>query len=303
MDAGRLVQDSLSDVPEAYLIWIPIVAGFWIIWNLQQQRESDTTRTAVPLMVLAMIAGTGIVLALGLYGIEPSRFNQGALLAWPLWTAIVMAGMYGFPVLRTIYQPLLYLYLVWPPIYIALVNTWNPLLEHLSYRFFTGLSHYTSWVLATETRGSYWVQHGTHWIDINITAACSGSDSILALLVLFPVALLVFQMSRIQQWILILSGCLLAVIANNLRILIIFWAAHQWGSYVAFSIIHPVLGPLLFMVLVLSLLWYGGRRVRLVSPGGRVTGASMARGRIYVALAASLGLLVAVGVWASPFSR
>ncbi len=301
--AGRLVQDSLSDVPEAYLIWIPVVAGFWIIWQLQQHKGNYTPRTATPALIMAAIAGVGAFLAWGLYGIVPARFNQGALLAWPLWMALVMAMLYGPNVLGVIYQPLLYLYLVWPPLYIAILNVLNPLLERFSDGLFNALNRQVSWVLQTATKGSYWVQHGTHWIPINITAACSGSDSILALLVLFPVALLVFHMSRGQQWLLILGGSLLAFIANNLRILVIFWAAHQWGSYIAFSIIHPVLGPLLFVALVLVLLGYGGRRVRLVTPGSAWHRFPMVRGRISVAIAASLGLALAIGVWASPFSR
>ena len=303
VDAGRLAQDSLSNVPEAYLIWIPIVAGFWMIWNLQHQGMDSVLRRFVAVRVLGMVAGLGVVLAWGLYGVEPARFNQRALLAWPLWTALVMAGIYGPQVLRLIYRPLLYLYLVWPPLYIALVNALNPFLERLADGFFTSLSHRVPWVLATETRGLYWVHHGTHWSGINITAACSGSDSILALLVLFPIALLVFQMSRIQQLLLLLGGILLAFITNILRILVIFWATHQWGSRIAFGIIHPVLGPLLFVMLVLVLLWYGGRQVRPATPSGTFGEPIMVRRRIYVALCASLVLALAIGVWASPFSQ
>ena len=263
--AGKLVRDSLSDVPEAYLVWVPLVAYFWIGWELRHRALSDSSASARDgLPTMALVFAMGLILAGLLAGHEPGHFPSWPLLLWPTWLGLVVWVLYGPAAVRHLRGPLLYLYLVWAPLYIWIIHQINPALEHSAYRVFDAAARHTAWLtLDPHYRGAYLILHAGRWLAVSITAACSGSDSILALLVVFPVTLLIFDMSRLKKIVLILVGCVLAYVGNLLRIAAIFGAAHVWGRYWAFTIIHPLLGPLLFTALVLGLLFYGGRRVHV----------------------------------------
>lgn len=296
--AGRLVQDSLSDVPEAYLVWIPLVSYFWIGWQLQRTPETERSYRVAP-WFLGLVAAVGLLLGLTLGGMAPTRFNDSALLLWPVWTAMVMWVLYGLPTLAQIWRPLLYLYLVWPPIYIWIIDRLNPHLEAAAYHILNGFSHAVPWLHVLAAPGTYAVDYAGKPILVGVTAACSGSDSILALLVLFPVALLVFEMTWRRKLLMVAAGCGLAFIANILRIMVIFFVAHHWGPYWAFTIVHPLIGPLLFVVLVLLLLSYGGIKPAAASWGVRTVAAR----RAYMALGASAVFAVVLPLVLNPFGR
>lgn len=288
--AGQLIRDSLSDVPEAYLVWVPLVAYFWIGWELRHRPLSDSSARGAFATVAAVLA-IGLILGWLLAGHEPGRFPSWPLLLWPLWLGIVVWVMYGQAAVRHLWGPLVYLYLVWAPLYIWLINQINPALEHSAYHVFNAATRHTAWLtLDSHYRGAYLILHGGRWLAVSITAACSGSDSILALLVVFPVTLLIFEMSRLQKLLLILVGCVLAYVGNLLRIAAIFGAVHAWGPYWAFTIIHPLLGPLLFTALVLGLLFYGGRRVRVRALGELATVPVRVGGRTWVLLGSAFVL-------------
>lgn len=260
LDSGRLVQDSLFDVPEAYLVCIPIVTYLWISFLLRGSDERPKTLSISPIAILVVVALVGLLLVLLFQGRNVSRFNTSAFLIWPVWMGLVAWALYGRQALGRIVKPLLYLYLVWPPLFIALINSVNPTLRQTSYAIlnrFAGMAH---WVRGAQP-GMYFIQHHGHWIWANVTAACSGSDSVLALLVIFPVSLLVFDSSRLHKLLLIVVGCLLALVANNVRIMIIFAVIHFWGFYWGFKVVHPILGPILFLALLAALLSYGGLTV------------------------------------------
>lgn len=297
--AGRLVRDSLSDVPEAYLVWVPLVAYFWIGWELRHRvlaKSPASVRDGLPTM--AIVVAMGLILAVLLAGHEPGRFASWPLLLWPTWLGVVVWVLYGPTAVQHLRAPLLYLYLVWAPFYIWIIHQINPALEHSAYRAFDAAARYTPWLRPdSHYRGAYLILHAGRWLAVSITAACSGSDSILALLVVFPVTLLIFDMSRIQKMGLILVGCVLAYVGNLLRIAAIFGAAHAWGRYWAFAIIHPLLGPLLFTALVLGLLVYGGRRVHIRESLGELATVRVSEDRTWPLLGSAVVLAtVLIGV-------
>ena len=274
LSAWRLVKDSLLDVPEAYLICIPVVAFFWMGFQLHrysQQRVRGPWHWPVVVLVAC-----GLILQWSFgHGLE-TPFSTAFLIFWPLWAGIVMAALYGRQVIALLWAPLFYLYLAWPPLYIAIINAINPFLQHASYSILNSFAHYFSWIQPGGV-GSYGVHYGSRWIVTNVTAACSGSDSLLALLAIFPVALLVFDNSFKRKALIVAVGCVLAFIGNNLRIMAVLWAIHMWGPYWGLDVIHPLLGPVIFILLLVGLFTYGGLGVgprdRVSSPpatlGGR----------------------------------
>lgn len=258
--SSSLIRFSLSDVPEAYLICIPLAAYFWIArvrhgGRLDSVGANTQFRAAVVLVLLAVVGFAAYALW---GGHSASGASTPVLLGWPLWAGIVVWTLYGPNAVVRVVAPLLYLYLAWPPLYIAIINALNPRLEAFSYALLDRLARTTHW-LTPLTGGTYLVRGpGGHGIAANVTAACSGSDSILALLVVFPVALTLFESSRARKGVIVAAGCLIALAANNLRIAAILWAVHQWGPFWGFDVIHPLLGPVLFSLILLLLFSYAG---------------------------------------------
>ncbi len=299
--SGRLIQDSLSDVPEAYLVFIPLVAYFWIALSLHRMEAGRSADKLRALVVWLLIGTTGLILEWALGAQYSSRFDTSAFLLWPAWTGLVVWVLYGSGALARVWKPLLYLYLVWPPLYMAIINFFNPHLERASFAILYHLARDLSW-LSVIRPGSYAIQYGNHLTAIaNVTAACSGSDSILALLVVFPAALLVFESTVTRKLALIGIGCLLAFIANNIRIIVILGAVHAWGPYWGFDVFHPLLGPIMFVALLASLLSYGGLTVPRRAQGNSVSVAARASGQVYWLLGAAVGVAALLFHVANPF--
>ncbi len=261
LSVWRLVQDSLSDVPEAYLICIPLVAYFWMGFRLHRYSRGIPRPAGSWRWTIIVLLVCGFLLQWRLAHWAKVPFGTEFLIFWPLWAALVLGISYGEKALTILWAPLLYLYLVWPPLYVAIINGANPFLERACYEILNSFARQFPWVRRGRI-GVYGVHYSGHWILTNVTAACSGSDSILALLAVFPVALLVFDNSVRRKALIVAVGCVMAFIGNNLRIMAILWAVHGWGPYWGFDVIHPLLGPVIFIVLLMVLFSYGGLKVK-----------------------------------------
>jgi exosortase/archaeosortase family protein len=241
--ASGLIRYSLSDVPEAYLVVIPVVAYFWTAMRLRRDPEPPR-RGLADFWSALLVVGVGGVLALSLAGRFPGYANSPVLLLWPLWCGVTAAFIFGPGAFRHMLRPLLYLYLAWPPVFIAIINTINPGLQRAAFAILKGFGHMVWW-MRTLAPGRYAVNHGGAWITANVTQACSGSDSILALLAIFPVVLLLFQSSALRKLGLVVAGSFAAFVFNIGRIVFIFWVIHLWGPYWGFVVVHPLVGPVL----------------------------------------------------------
>lgn len=260
LESGRLVRDSLSDVPEAYLICIPVITLIWVGMMLHHGSISQTRIMAAPILVILIGAVTAVMGWLFWDQVVGAGSNR-ALLFWPIWLALVVWVLYGGRALPGVVKPVLYLFLGWPPLFVAIINRFNPFLERVAFFLLRIVSQWARW-LKNVHPGLYLVTHAGRSHLISVTAACSGSDGILALLVIFPVALFFFESSLVQKVLVIGVGCLLAFVANILRIIAIMATVRYLGWYWGFKIVHPLLGPVLFILLVGVLLSYRGFTVR-----------------------------------------
>lgn len=294
--AERLVTDSLKDVPEAYLIWIPILGFFWMYWRMQH-RQSNSTQSRPGWVSLAVVLLAG---GLAFFGGDPASVSLKnlVLLLWPLWSLFSVWVLFGEEYVALVTLPALYLYLCWPPLFIRIINAMNPYLERWSYQALSWFSHGLSWIVTVSKMPVEFAVRDTHqWVAINVTASCSGSDSLLALLVLFPIVLIIFDISWWRKALIITLGCVVAFWANAVRIFIIFWVTHVAGVFWAFSVVHPLIGPVMFVLLVVVLLGYGGMRVT----NQPTDTARIHPQRLPLALGIALGLAIVFVVIVSPF--
>lgn len=253
-----LFQGSLSNTPQAYLAWIPILAFVWAVWNLLfGQTVFGSSHRSMPLgLVLLALSGTWLTLGKHLWPVFFFRFDA-AFLAWPVWALGLGWLVFGFAASRSLLRPLLYLVLVWPPIYDGILAIVNPPLESIAVSAMTAFSDSVSWIGPGPVFGVFDVATGTDTVRVYVSQACSGSDSVLALLVLFPIMLIFFRLSLLRQALLVVGGCLLAFAANLLRIFLIILALRAFGYTFAFDVLHPVLGTVMFLAVVLFILLYG----------------------------------------------
>jgi exosortase/archaeosortase family protein len=130
---------------------------------------------------------------------------------------------------------------------------------------------------------------------VHLTTACSGADSILAILILLPVMLVVFEASPARKITIVVVGSLLAVVANNVRILAIIAALHYFGMTFALKILHPILGAILFFAMIALLLIIGGRKLLVTTA---VAGMALQRPRWW-RLTFVIAIAVVMTAWPS----
>ncbi len=292
--AWHLATVALADVPEAYLVCIPATAFPWSVWRLHAARVTPARAdSAWPRAVgIAMMAAV-LVLAL----VAPrSLVEASALALWPVWAAGVLLVLAGPKALGAAWLPLVYLFLAWPPPYLALVALADPALVQATYGVLHRLAGSFAWMHplgALPARIGVSTPKGS--IVVDVTAACSGADSILALLVLLPVAMSLFRTTLWRRLLLLVGGCLVAFVGNVIRLTLVMAAAHLVSAAFAFDVVHPLLGPVLFAGLTLALLSAAGR-IRTLPPQRPATTRALDRATFAWVAAASCAVLVALAL-------
>ena len=258
-----LFQVSLTDSPIAYLIWTPVLAFCWAVWNLYQISAYQNKVKQNLLMGLPLLIVTGFLLYFG-KEIWPAFFvmRYGALLLWPFWSIGVLWLLFGVGATKAVLKPMIYLILVWPPIYLYMISFTNPLLKTITLSAINQYRDSVSWMHAGSAPGIFQVMYDAQWVGIRVTNACSGSDSTLALLLLFPITLVVFRISTARKVLLVVGGLILVIVANILRIAVILFAVHYVSPSFALDVLHPLLGPILFFIIIIFLMLWGSRNMK-----------------------------------------
>lgn len=290
-----LFQQSLSNSPTAYLIWIPVMAFFWAGWSFHQMPAQHTQSAQSTWLAVFLCLGTGFLLYASMEFWPHWAIPEGVgLLLWPFWALFMFWILFGWRSLRRVINPLLYLFLVWPPLYLKIIGIVNPGLAYITVHMVYWFARQTNWVHMRASSTLLDVHAPGDWVTIQISNACSGSDSVLALLVLFPVMLVLFRTSFIQKVMMVVGGAVLAFLFNVIRIWLIIAGLHWFGYRFAFDILHPVLGSVFFVLIIVVLLYFGSRRA--VSHPVATVPIAIHPGRLRAGLAAVLtaGLTVSL---------
>lgn len=256
-----LFQGALADSPQAYLIWIPVLAFSWAVWMLFSASggvRNSSRETALGLLI-ALLSGFTLV-AGGTIWKHEFIVHDLAFLVWPFWASGLLMLLAGWRVAKSILKPMAYLVLAWPPLYAWILSILDPFLESFTNNMVSMWGHAYRWIHLGEEPGYFFVHSAGAWVLVSITKACSGSDSVLAALALFPISLVLFEASFLKKLLLVLAGCVLSVIFNMIRICLIFLALHLFGVWFAIDILHPVLGSIFFFTIIGFLLMIGSRR-------------------------------------------
>lgn len=295
--AQPLWGDALADTPYAYLVWIPVFAFFWAGWSMSRTDAYKDDAELNGIMGVLLLLLSGALLVAGMTSWAGSFVGDSAgLLVWPLWALGLAWIMFGVGVTGKLVRPLLYLLLVWPPIYSWIVNVTNPILENLANASLTVFAHFAPWLRVSYVYGDYYVKHAGHWFGVQVSSVCSGSDSFLAMLILLPIILVLFEGTVLRKAILIGFAAVMSVVMNLLRLIILVISGHLVGSNFTFGTLHPVLGMILFVV-TLIILALVGKLIGVRSKTVRATQSLPIPGWIRAGVAMAGALVLTVLLW------
>lgn len=251
--ASPLWQNLLADTPIADLIWIPVLTLAWAMWLVKRvplTRQDDRD--------LDLILGAGLALLTGMaLVIGPERwpsffvFDHAGLLLWPLWLLAITWLFWGMKTTRSLIAPLLYLLLVWPPIFEGMANATQGVLVRWAVSVLTLVSHEVAWLKPRHAQifGTFAVAYHSTPVVVVVAQACSGADSLLSAAIVIPVIWFLLRGSwQSKAWLssIALAG---ALVLNWIRLAIIVSCVHLLGPNLTFAYIHPVLGFVLFGLL------------------------------------------------------
>jgi exosortase/archaeosortase family protein len=298
--AKTLLDNSLADTPYAYLIWVPIFGFIWAAWTLRRVDRYPDDAELNSLMAVPLMAGCAIILLHGLS--QGWRFeflgNQIGLLLWPIWSMALAWLIFGVGITGRLWRPLAYLWLAWPPLYSGIVEFTNPILEKVADRSIRAATHVFAWIHLGPAPGVYFIDNHSHLVPVYISSACSGADSVIAMVTLVPIVLVTFRGRASLKWLAVVFGVVLALVGNLLRLGAIIGALHLFGSEFALGILHPLLGILIFILILWVLMWFS-RRVGLRSHLPKRTAALRLPGAGRVSVFGGGVLALTVASWLS----
>ncbi len=254
--ASPLWQNILADTPIADLIWIPILAMGWASWNLlviPSTANDDSELDAILGFSLALLTGMALV-------IGPARwptafvFDHGGLLLWPLWILAMTWLFWGLDATSKVTGPLLYLFLVWPPVFEGIANATQTLLVNWAIKILEISTSRLHWIHAVQPFGTFDVAYRSTEFAVIVAQACSGADSVLGAAIVIPVIWFLLNGKRSHKAYLALIALVGALVLNWLRLVMIVLAVHVIGPQFTFAYIHPVLGFILFALLTVFLI-------------------------------------------------
>jgi len=261
-----LLEAMRLDTPLAHLALVPFIAlGLAAIVRKRDAGPAIYDRQ------LDWIAGTFlVVVALSANVILPARLSTQFwiwridLLTLPLFVAGVISLLFGVRTLWKYRFGVGFLFLAWPYPYTLALDRWLNSFTELT---ITSLDKVLEFIpLAAKVAGSdtnFQVLKNGHDVTMSVASACSGANGLLGFGLVASAFLLVLDGSKKRKATWLLVGGLLVWVLNLARIMVIFWAAGQWGERVAIDGFHPFIGLIVFnlaiVVMVFALKPFGLR--------------------------------------------
>jgi exosortase/archaeosortase family protein len=190
--------------------------------------------------------------------------------------------------------------LAWPPLHIEVIG------KHLA-----GFTSWTVWAVhladrpfdfATRqgTSSAFAVVHDGTTSILDVALSCSGANG-LAATVIFGVAIVSLSSAPLAHrlmWLLV--GLAAQWLANVVRIMVIFWVAESWGVRVAIDDVHPVIGLVTFLAILVAM-WRIGRRVGIAPVNARVSASNVPRLVIAAVVICGIINVAQWGQWSPSF--
>jgi exosortase/archaeosortase family protein len=257
------------DTPLADLVLVPPIAAALAIAALRRHPFVVSLRLGrFDYLFAALLIG----IALALVAIGPTLWSKYFwamridLLTVPLFAAAVVVLLFGSRAVIPLGFPVLFLLLVWPLPYDAL-------LEHALSSFTQStagaverlavLTHVAS-PIAGSDGSRYLLEQGGESIVVSVASACSGVNALVGFGVIGIAAMWLVRGPVMRRLAWLALGAGLVWLMNVGRIVVVLFTAQRFGEHAAFDLLHPVAGivalNLGFLLLVRLLPLFGLHR-------------------------------------------
>lgn len=254
-----LLYKLLSDTPDAYLCFVPILFFAWSVYAMKAAPK--TYQNDVELNVILGLLFNVVLLSAFIWA--PKAFSLTfygqdlCLTLWPLWGFTTSVIFFGVGALRWMWKPLLFLFLVVPQFYDLISNQLTGVLTDIATRALEWAAHLTNWLTWQGNYGAVLYHHT--WVSLSITTACTGADSVMAVLLVLLYLFPQWTGRRLKKILFALLGAVIAVIMNLIRVGILITVIRIFGAGTLFELVHAVIGIFLFIAMAYALMRMGPR--------------------------------------------
>ena len=304
---ATLIEAMRLDTPLAHLALVPMIAGGLAYASRHNDAGPEIHDRQLDWIVGLLLCSVAVVTNTILPGRLSTQYWiwRLDLLSLPVFVAGVVAIVFGVRSVWKYRTAILFLFLAWPlPYSVALDRYLGRFTELTISALTSALSHIPIAARVVGSDSLFQIDYQGLPIKVSVASACSGANGLVGFLLVASAFVLVVDGSRFRKISWLVAGAVLVWVLNIVRILIIFWAARQWGESVAIEGFHPYTGLVVFnlavglMILAMRLF---GLRFRPVSnsprtsPGSRSSGSS--RQPTFAALTCAGLMALTVGVF------
>jgi exosortase len=247
-----------TDTPLSFVALVPLLALYLLIHDAGRHAAVPERRDPfVDGIVFALL----VIGCLCLLLVVPARFSwyywllRLDLLAVPLFATAVVALFWGLGGIAILWRALLYLVLVWPYLLLWLHQMLAPVLTAITTLFAAVVVRLLSLPFTVSPDDSArFLSTSARQFSIVIADSCSGTNALLGFIVVGLPLLLTWSGRPLDKLGWLLLGSMVAFISNLVRVGLLMYVSVQLGIEVAFGIIHPILGTVLFVTVFVGML-------------------------------------------------
>jgi len=253
-----VLQSLTTQTPLAYLGLVPIFALLLAVCEIQPRAGEP----AIDDRQIDYIIGLPLLLAAVAFNIiGPVRLStmfwlwRLDVVTLPLFTAGVIALVFGTRVMWRLRVPILFLILAWPLPYSTFLVNWLNAFTNTTLAALNLALHvvHVARAVPSEGVGIYLVNHGRTGFQVGIVSACSGVNGFVGYALVAVAFLVVVRGGWVRKALWLASGLFGVWASNVARILIILVVGHVWGETFAIDVLHPVIGLVTFNLVVLAM--------------------------------------------------
>jgi exosortase/archaeosortase family protein len=254
-----ILQSLTTQTPLAYLGLVPIFALLLAVCEIKPRPGEP----AIHDRQIDYIIGLPLLIgALAFNIIGPVRLStmfwlwRLDIVTLPLFTAGVIALVFGTRVMWRLKVPILFLILAWPLPYSTFLVNWLNAFTNTTLAALNVALHivHVAKALPSQGVGVYLVNHGRTGFQVGIVSACSGVNGFVGYALVAVAFLVVVRGGWFGKALWLGLGLVAVWLSNVARIVIILVVGHLWGETLAIDVLHPVMGLVTFNLVVLGMM-------------------------------------------------
>jgi len=254
-----LFRSLTTETPLAYLGLVPFFALFLAAFQIRPTLDEHPIHDR---QIDYIIGLPLLTTAVGFNLIMPVRLStmfwlwRLDVVSLPIFTAGVIALLFGTRTLWRLKIPVLFLILAWPLPYTSFLVSWLNTFTNTTLAALNFVLHYirVAKPLLNEGAGIYQIRHGHSDFQVGVVSACSGVNGFVGYALVAIAFLVVVTGAWFRKAAWLALGLVASWVSNVIRIVIVIMVGHLAGETIAIDVLHPVIGLVMFNLVVLGML-------------------------------------------------